>query len=103
MHQASWREGVTRYQWLVLFVAWLGWVFDSMDSTIYALVLQPALRDLLARPGAPAPGAAAIGWYGGLIFSIFLIGWAVGGVLFGLLADRLGRTHTMVWTILIYA
>lgn len=39
MQRTSWYRGVTRYQWLVLLVAWLGWVFDSMDATIYALVL----------------------------------------------------------------
>lgn len=93
---------VTSYQWLVLCVAWLGWVFDSMDSTLYALVLHPALSELLSHGGAP-PDARAIGWYGGIIFSIFLIGWAVGGVLFGVLADRLGRTRTLIVTILIYA
>jgi MFS family permease len=98
----SWRSGVTPYQWLVLFVAWLGWVFDSMDSTIYALVLHPALQNLLPHAGGP-PSEAAIGWYGGIIFSIFLIGWAIGGVLFGVLADRVGRTKTMVITILVYA
>jgi MFS family permease len=96
-----WR-GVTPYQWLVLVVAWLGWVFDSMDSTIYALVLHPALHDLLDR-GAGAPTPEQIGWHGGIIFSIFLVGWAVGGVGFGILADRLGRTKTLVLTILIYA
>ena len=47
MQATSWRHGVTSYQWLVLVVAWLGWVFDSMDSTIYALVLHPAPHDLL--------------------------------------------------------
>ena len=99
----SWRHGVTRYQWLVLFVAWLGWVFDSMDSTIYALVLQPALHDLLHAPGGGPVAADVIGWYGGIIFSIFLIGWAIGGVLFGVLADYLGRTRALVFTILIYA
>src|SRR5262245_43079061 len=98
----SWRSGVTRYQWLVLFVAWLGWVFDSMDSTIYALVLHPALANLLPHAAGP-PTEAAIGWYGGIIFSIFLIGWAIGGVLFGVLADHIGRTRTLVITILIYA
>jgi len=98
----SWRTGVSPYQWLVLFVAWLGWVFDSMDATIYAIVLHPALHDLLRTPaGSAAP--EAIGWYGGLIFSIFLIGWAIGGVLFGLVADRFGRTKTLIVTILIYA
>jgi MFS family permease len=98
----SWHQGVTRYQWLVLFVAWLGWVFDAMDATIYTLVLHPALHELLPQTG-DAVTPEAIGWYGGIIFSIFLIGWAVGGVLFGVLADRFGRTKTLVFTILIYA
>ena len=99
----SWHHGITRYQWFVLFVAWLGWVFDSMDSTIYALVLQPALHDLLHAPGGGPAAADAIGWYGGIIFSIFLIGWAIGGVAFGVLADKLGRTKALVFSILIYA
>ena len=103
MKPDSWRHGVTPYQWLVLFVAWLGWVFDSMDSTIYALVLQPALHDLLRSPGGGPVAADVIGWYGGIIFSIFLIGWAIGGVVFGVLADHFGRTRALVFSILIYA
>lgn len=99
---SSWRDGVTPYQWLVLFVAWLGWVFDSMDATIYAIVLHPALDELLhTSAGGATPDS--IGWHGGLIFSIFLIGWAIGGVLFGIAADRFGRTKTLMATILIYA
>ncbi len=100
----SWRHGVTPYQWRVLLIAWLGWVFDSMDATIYAIVLHPALQDLL---GASVSGGSvpdeAIGWYGGIIFSIFLVGWAIGGVMFGVLADYIGRTKTLIITILIYA
>ena len=103
MQATSWRHGVTRYQWLVLVVAWLGWVFDSMDSTIYALVLHPALHDLLHAQTGGTVSQEAIGWYGGIIFSVFLIGWAIGGVLFGIMADRLGRTRTLIFTILIYA
>jgi MFS family permease len=103
MRSGSWRSGVTGYQWLVLLVAWLGWVFDSMDSTIYALVLHPALQSLLPHGAAGSVSEQAIGWYGGIIFSVFLIGWAVGGVLFGVMADRLGRTRTLIVTILIYA
>jgi MFS family permease len=102
VQRTSWYHGVTRYQWLVLFVAWLGWVFDAMDAMIYALVLQPALRELIPKSGIAATGDA-IGWYGGIIFSVFLIGWALGGVLFGVLADRFGRTRVLVFTILIYA
>lgn len=102
--QVSWHHGVTPYQWRVLLVAWLGWVFDSMDAMIYALVLHPALHDLLqgASGGAPVSDGE-IGWYGGIIFSIFLIGWAVGGVLFGMAADYVGRTKTLIATILVYA
>ena len=103
MRKASWHQGVTAYQWLVLGTAWLGWVFDSMDATIYALVLTPALRDLLPKSAGGGVAADAIGWYGGIIFAIFLVGWAAGGMLFGVLADRLGRTRTLVFTILIYA
>ncbi len=96
-------SSISRYQWLVLFVAWLGWVFDSMDSTIYALVLQPALSDLLRNQAAGAVSQQMISWYGGIILSVFLIGWAVGGVVFGVLADRFGRTRVLIWTILVYA
>lgn len=100
----SWRDGVTPYQWRVLLVAWLGWVFDSMDATIYAIVLHPALHDLLhAGPGGAPVSDADIGRYGGIIFSIFLIGWAIGGVVFGVAADYFGRTKTLIATILIYA
>ena len=103
MPRTSWRHGVTRYQWLVLLVAWLGWVFDSMDAMIYALVLHPALHELLPSAlGRPATDAD-IGWYGGIIFSVFLLGWALGGVAFGVVADRWGRTKTLIVTILIYA
>ncbi len=102
MQGNSWHHGVTRYQWLVLLVAWLGWVFDAMDATIYALVLHPALHELLPKSGLP-PSPENVGWYGGIIFSVFLVGWAVGGVFFGVLADRFGRTRTLVITILIYA
>jgi len=104
MHHTSWHHGVTRYQWLVLFIAWLGWVFDSMDATIYAIVLHPALEELLGSSTANGSvNHEDIAWYGGIIFSIFLIGWAIGGVLFGVVADRLGRTKALIATILIYA
>jgi MFS family permease len=90
---------LSRYQILVLVVAWLGWIFDSMDATIYNLVLTPALRELLAPNNSPEQ----IGWYGGIILAVFLFGWAIGGVFFGMLADYIGRARTLVITILIYA
>jgi MFS family permease len=99
---SSWYNGVTRYQWHVLLVAWLGWVFDAMDATIYAIVLHPALHELLHSASVP-PTTEQIGWYGGIIFSIFLIGWSIGGITFGILADRYGRTKILIATIIIYA
>jgi len=74
-----------------------------MDSTIYTLVLQPALQDLLGSQTHGPVRPELISWYGGLILSVFLIGWAVGGVVFGVLADRFGRTRILMWTIVIYA
>ncbi len=94
----GWRD-LTKYQWLVLTVAWLGWIFDSMDALIYNLVLTPALRELLG----PRATAVDIGWYGGIILAVFLIGWAIGGIVFGIAADRFGRARTLVITILVYA
>jgi len=70
---------------------------------IYALVLHPALHDLLPASLGRSATDVDIGWYGGIIFSIFLIGWAIGGVGFGVVADRFGRTKTLIMTILIYA
>ena len=95
---SPWRQ-LTGYHWLVLVVAWLGWVFDSMDATIYALVMAPALKELLGRQATPEN----IAQYGGIIFAIFMLGWALGGVAFGIAADYLGRARTLVYTILIYA
>ena len=83
-------------------MAWLGWVFDAMDAIIYAIVLHPALHDLLHSTRSP-PTPEQIGWYGSIIFSIFLIGWAIGGITFGILADRFGRTKVLIATIIIYA
>jgi len=69
--------------------AWGGWALDGMDSFIYALVLIPALKDLLPRSGIPAT-PANIGFYGGLLFAIFLVGWGL-AFLWGPVGDRFGR------------
>jgi MFS family permease len=103
VRKSGWFAGVGGYQWLVLLVAWLGWVFDAMDATIYALVMHPALTELLRTPGQGQVSQDIIGYYGGIIFSVFLVGWAVGGVVFGLMADRFGRTRTLIVTVLTYA
>ena len=83
----------------VLFVAYLGWVFDLMDVFLMVLVKDRAMAELLG------PGASArdIGVWGGYALGITLIGWSAGGLLFGMVADRWGRMRTMALTILIYS
>jgi MFS family permease len=95
----SWVRTVSRYQWLVLLVAWLGWVFDSMDGTLFSLVQKPSMTELMG-PGATD---AAVGFYSGVVFSVTLVGWAIGGITFGIIADYIGRTKALVATILIYS
>ncbi|HMG36229.1 MAG TPA: MFS transporter [Blastocatellia bacterium] len=94
-----WSAGVSRYQWLVLLIAWLGWVFDSMDGTLYSLVQRPSMVELLG-PGATEP---QIAFYSRVVLAVMLIGWATGGIFFGALADYIGRTKALVLTVLIYS
>lgn len=81
--------------------SWGGWTLDGMDSFIYALVLVPSLRELLPRSGIPAT-KGNIGFYGGLLFSLFLIGWGL-AFLWGPVGDKLGRVRTLMLTILWYS
>lgn len=97
-NEKAWYVGITPYQWRVLVCAWLGWCLDIMDAYLYAIILFPAMSDLLGTAES-----SIIGWYGGIILSIFMIGWALGGILFGMIADRYGRAKTMALTILVYA
>ncbi|MCC7104684.1 MAG: MFS transporter [Chloroflexi bacterium] len=94
-----WDRDVSRYQWWVLLAAFLGWMFDSMDTNLYILTLRPMMVELLG----PASQPADIPYYGGIIVAIFLVGWGLGGMLFGVVGDYLGRSRTMVLTILVYA
>src|SRR5947208_11746311 len=92
-------RGITGYQWLVLFVAWAGWSLDITDFTLYGLVLRQALTELLGGTAT----MAQIGSVGGLLTTIGLLGWAVGGFFFGIVADYLGRVRTLALSILIYS
>ena len=98
MIEPKWYSEITPYQWRVLICACLGWALDIMDGYLYAIILFPAMSDLLGTSES-----AQIGLYGGVVLSIFMIGWALGGLIFGPIADRYGRAKTMAITILIYA
>src|SRR5437899_7447777 len=89
---------LTRNQRRGFLAAWGGWVLDGMDSFIYALVMVPALRELLPRSGITAD-QSRIGFYGGLLFALFLAGWGCSRVR-GPLADRFGRVRALMLTVL---
>src|ERR1700733_5594548 len=101
----GWRA-VSRYQWLVFLIVWLGWTLDAADFGLFSLVLRPALTELLGFPatGALDPGQlAVIGRLGGLLAMTGLLGWAFGGFIFGIIADYIGRVRALVFSIALYS
>lgn len=78
--------------------AWLGWLFDGLDMHLFTLVASPFVAELLAVPASDP----SVRYHNGIIQAGFLVGWAFGGAFFGLLGDRLGRSRTLVLTILCY-
>ncbi|AQT82833.1 MFS transporter [Mycolicibacterium litorale] len=98
----GWRQEISRTQWLVLAGTTLGWGLDGFAGSLYVLVLGPAMSELLPGSGIEAT-RATIGLYGGLTMALFLVGWATGGILFGILADYFGRTKVLSAGILTYA
>src|ERR1041385_6308846 len=141
----KWYQGLDRYCWIVMTVAALGWLFDTMDQNLFTMVRSPSLTSILKSEhtadklpdsvkleirtadrdaylkanGGVAPPLetfnaglearakadldADVKEKSGIITSIFIIGWATGGFIFGILGDRLGRTRTMIITIFVYA
>jgi MFS family permease len=106
---APWYRGLSGYHWFVLVVAALGWLADCMDQQLFVLARNPALMDLLGPAPDPSNKEAVdsfkrtVDQYGGIATSIFLLGWASGGLGFGILGDRIGRAKTMMLTVLIYS
>jgi MFS family permease len=95
------RTPLNRQQIIGFWAAWFGWMLDGMDSVIYALVLSPALAELLPKSGMDA-SPASIAETGSIMFALFLIGWGM-SFIWGPIADRFGRTKSLAATVLIYA
>jgi MFS family permease len=94
---------LNRYQWLVLLAAWLGWGFDVFDALLFNYVAPNCVPALLGlQIGSPEAKRATLYWTG-VLTAMLLVGWAIGGVLFGLLCDRIGRVRTMMLTMLVYS
>ncbi len=98
-----WYTGVTRYQWLVLTVASLGWIFDAFEGQIYNITRSDMLPELLEISGDDPANHPLVRLWGERFLGIFLIGGTIGGWLFSSLADRWGRNPVMALTILFYS
>lgn len=88
----SFARGITRAQWRTLLAAQLGWALDAMDVMLYVF----ALGAIRAELHLSAAGAGALA-------SVTLVASAVGGILFGVLADRIGRVRALIASILTYS
>lgn len=107
----KWYQGLNKYCWVVLVISALGWLFDTMDQNLFTLVRTTSMQDLLMPkaerekldPKQMKDFKDDVAWKGSIVTAVFLLGWAAGGFIFGVLGDRLGRTKTMIITILIYA
>jgi predicted MFS family arabinose efflux permease len=93
-------DGVTRYHWLVVIIASCGWLFDCMDQRLFVLARESALQELLRDDPSRLPAART---YSGYATTSMILGWATGGIIFGMMSDKLGRVKTMVATLLVYS
>jgi MFS family permease len=97
--RAPWYSGLTRKHWRVLWGSYLGWVFDGYEAFALILALPPALNSFLTPEEVASSGAI----YAGLAIGITLLGWGIGGLAGGVLADYFGRKRTMVLAVFFYA
>ena len=95
------RSKLSRQQLTGFWGAWAGWTLDGMDSVIYALILSPALTELLPKSGYAAT-PANVGFAGSVLFALFLVGWGL-SLIWGPIADKFGRSRVLAATIFIYA
>lgn len=94
----GWLAGIGKYHLMVFLGCWMGGIFDGMDSTLMSVVMPTAIGELLH-----SADKAVIGPVAAYVTSVFLIGWMLGGVIFGIIGDKLGRVRSMVFSILLYA
>jgi len=92
-----WWKEMNRTHWFVFTMAMLAWVFDCLDQQLFTLARQSAMEELLKGTGRDPK------YYGGIATAIFVLGWAVGGLFFGSIGDRIGRAKTLTITVLMYS
>ena len=96
---APWWRQLTRYHWFVFAVASAAWFFDCLDQRLFSLARIPALASLMGKVGSDP----AVQDFGKVVTAWFLIGWGIGGLIFGSLGDKYGRAKMLTLTILIYS
>jgi len=96
---AEGHEPVTRYHWVVVLIASAGWLFDCMDQRLFILARESALTELLG----PTAVGDDVKTFSGYATTAMILGWATGGIFFGMMSDRWGRVKTMMATLLVYS
>jgi MFS family permease len=99
LNQGPWWRSLTPYHWFVFAMASLAWLFDCLDQQIFLLFRQQALANLLPE----GTDATELKKYGFIATSIFIMGWASGGLIFGSLGDKYGRAKMLTLTVLLYS
>lgn len=97
-NNTAWWRQLNGYQWFVFIIAAAAWFFDCLDQRIFSLARIPALTALM--PGAAPSDVQASGK---VVTALFLVGWGIGGMVFGALGDRYGRARMLTLTVLIYS
>jgi MFS family permease len=97
LHQ-PWYAGLQPMHWRILAASFMGWIFDGFESFALFLVLPFALKSLLT-----AEQVAAGPIWGGIAIGGTLLGWGIGGLVGGILADYVGRKRMMLWSVFLYA
>jgi MFS family permease len=93
-----WHSRLTPKHWNTLKGAFLGWIFDGYEALALVIVLSPLLHSVLTQEQATSKP-----FYAGLVIGITLLGWGVGGLVGGVLADYIGRKRMMMWSVFLYA
>src|SRR5215831_1831938 len=93
-----WYRALSPSQRRTLVATNLGWLFDGYEAYALFLTVGPAMRSLL-----DPSQYSQIPAYIGTVVAITLLGWGIGGIVGGLLADYIGRKRTMIFAIMAYS
>src|SRR5436189_4652740 len=91
-----WWRSLSRNHWHIFVIASLAWLFDCLDQQVFNLSREGAVEDLITDRSHATE-------FSPYTTSFFLVGWAIGGLIFGSLGDRYGRARMLTFSLLIYS